>query len=343
MKNYSKTVHDIARAMLKEGLVEEIVAFGREHPGADITPLFISNEADVDKITTMSFYPSSLAGLVSKYGDWDKKIGMIVRTCDARSVVELVKRQQVNRDNLYIIGLECYGVTRKREGDQEIYIFPDEIDVDGEMKPLDEEFLASNCRRCEFPVPTMADVSLRIEKSGETSAIANTEKGRAILKAADITGDGTSLDLTPIKERAARWQEKDFGELRNMSREDRLKYWLSQFDKCIKCYGCRDSCPICFCDVCALFPEKPYIQAGQLPPENLFHIIRLMHIGDSCCNCGHCEANCPMDIPLSKLFHMLNKELSEYFGYEPGIKVSTLPPVSSIEEKDFMKTGVDLD
>lgn len=343
MKNYSKTVQDIARAMLKEGLVEEVVAFGREYPGSDIIPMFITDEADAEKITTMSFYPASLARLAALYGDKDKKTGTIVRTCDARSVVELLKRQQLNPDNLYIIGLECYGVVRKRDGNQEIYIFPDEVEIDGEMKPLDEELLAPNCRRCEYPTPTMADVSLHIEKSGETSATANTEKGKAVLAAAGITGEGTPSDITAIKERAACRQEKDFGELKDMPRQDRLNYWLRQFDKCIKCYGCRDSCPLCYCEVCSLYPEKPLIKGGQLPPENLFHITRLMHIGDSCCNCGHCEANCPMDIPLSKLYHMLYKELSAIFNYESGMDANALPPISSIEATDFMKTGVDLD
>jgi len=50
-----------------------------------------------------------------------------------------------------------------------------------------------------------------------------------------------------------------------------------------------------------------------------------------------------MEIPISKLYHALYKELSSIFGYESGLDVNVLPPVSTITEEDRTKTGVDLD
>jgi formate dehydrogenase subunit beta len=343
MGKYSEVIQNIARGMLRAGLVEEVVAFARGLTESDIVPLFITGQQDVERIVTISYYPSSLAKLVAEYQDKDKKIGMVVRSCDARAMVELAKRQQLNLENFYLVGIECYGVVKNRDKGHEIYIFSKEMKIDGELKPLDEGILSPNCRRCEYPIPTMADVSCRIEQSGETLVTANTEKGRQILSAANVpVEEGHQSDVTAIKERAARWQDREFGELREMKSKERLSYWLSQFDKCIKCYGCRNSCPLCYCEDCYLGPERLLIQREEIPPQRLFHITRLIHVGDSCLNCGQCEATCPMEIPISKLYHMLYKELSGIFKYESGLDIDTLPPVSAITDEDLVKPGVDL-
>jgi len=344
MKQYSKVLQDIVRGMLQAGLVDEVMAFGQGLNESDIVPLFITDPQDAEKVVAVSYYPCSLAKLAAMYSDKNKKTGVVVRTCDARSMVELAKRQQLDLESFYIVGIECYGVVKNRDENQEIYIFPNEVEIDGQLKHLDEDYLAPHCRRCEYPIPTMTDVAYRIESNGKAFVTANTEKGRAILTAANISSEeGRQTDVTTIKERAAQWQEQDFGEIKKMEPHERLSYWLSQFDKCIKCYGCRNSCPLCYCGDCYLCPERLLVRGYELPPETLFHITRLVHVGDSCCNCGQCEAACPMEIPLSKLFHMLSKELSSIFGYEPGFDINSLPPISVITDEDLLKTGVNFD
>lgn len=341
---HSEAIQNIARGMLQAGLVDEVLAFARGLDESDIVPLFIADQQDVERIVATSYYPCSLAKLAAAYGDRDKKIGMVVRPCDARALVELAKRKQVNLENFYLVGIECYGVVKTRDKHGEIYIFPEAVEIDGELKPLDESILAPHCRRCEYPIPTMADVSCRIEQDGRTFVTANTERGKEILSAANIpVEEGPQPDVTAVKERAARWQEKEFGEFMRMERRDRLNYWLSQFDKCIKCYGCRDACPLCYCEDCYLKPERLLIRRGQIPPEMLFHITRLVHVADSCLDCGQCEAACPMEIPVSKLYHLLYKELGPVFGYESGFDLNVLPPVSAITDEDLAKTGVELD
>ena len=338
---YSEVVQNIAAAILREKLVDGVLAFTQGLDASDIIPILITDEQDAEKITIASYQPCSLANLAREYGEKGKKLAVVVRACDARAIVELAKRKQLNLENLYLIGIECYGVAREPQG--EIYIFPGEIELDGETKPLNEEILSPNCLRCEYPIATMADISCSIGKDGNRSATANTEKGERILSAAKIVSQGKSKDITPIKESALKQQEKEFGGLKRMESRKRLSYWLYQFDKCIKCYGCRNSCPICYCEDCYLEPERLLIKKEEYPPEKFFHITRLIHMGDSCVNCGQCEAACPMEIPVSKLFHMMSKELGLLFEYEAGLDVNSLPPMSTITEEDLNKGGVGLD
>lgn len=342
MGKYGGKIQSIAGAMLRTGLVEEVLAFVQGLDEYDIVPAFITEERDAERIAVTSYNPLSLAKLLADYADKDRKIGVVVRSCDARGIIELAKRNQVNIDNIYMLGVECYGVARPSDKIAgELYIFAHEIEADGERRALDETLLVPSCRRCEYPVPTMADISCGIEQE-PTSIMANTEKGKEIISAANISAEGTGIELAPLKERAGRWQEKDFAEMRGMIAADRLNYWSRQFDKCIKCYGCRNSCPICHCQDCYLEPDWILIEPGKVPPEKPFHLVRLIHVADSCLNCGQCETACPMGIPISKLYHMLQKELSSMFHYEPGSDISAPPPLGTIAEEELKMGGVEL-
>jgi ferredoxin len=101
----------------------------------------------------------------------------------------------------------------------------------------------------------------------------------------------------------------------------RLQYWLGEFDRCIKCYGCRNVCPVCFCNVCSL-EEDALIRTGDLPPENpMFHLTRAVHMAGRCIDCNLCTEACPADIPLRVLYKKVAEIIQDEFGYitgEPG-------------------------
>ena len=338
---YAELVQRIVGAALKEGLVDGVLAFSHGVSVTDVVPAMVIEEQDAGKITVVSCQPCSLVKLAKEYKGRSGKLGLVVRSCDARAMIELAKRKQVDLDDFYLIGVGCYGVVRQPEG--ELYVFADEIELDGQKKPLDRAMLSPNCLRCEYPVPTMADVSCGFDGGGASWAVANTEKGRTLLSAAGIEPQETDRDASADRERAIRQQEEEFGGIWAMEPAERRRHWFSQLEKCIKCYGCRNSCPICYCDDCYLGPERILVGREEYPPAKLFHVARLIHMGDSCVNCGQCEAACPMDIPVSSLFHMMSKELGSIFKYEAGMDLSSPPPMCTIDEEDLVKGGVDLD
>ena len=118
---------------------------------------------------------------------------------------------------------------------------------------------------------------------------------------------------------------------------------MSEFSKCIKCYGCRDACPVCYCSNCILDADRGYVESGVIPPNALFPITRLAHVGDSCIGCGQCEDACPMEIPLARLFAVLHSELSEVFDYTPGIDVEERPPLASAMDSEMLIDDTFLD
>jgi formate dehydrogenase (coenzyme F420) beta subunit len=107
----------------------------------------------------------------------------------------------------------------------------------------------------------------------------------------------------------------------SMDLMSRLSYWSKEFDRCIKCYGCRNVCPVCFCNVCTL-EEDSLIRTGDLPPENpMFHLTRAIHMAGRCIDCNLCTEACPAEIPLRTLYKRVAEIVKDEFGYltgEPG-------------------------
>jgi ferredoxin len=99
---------------------------------------------------------------------------------------------------------------------------------------------------------------------------------------------------------------------------ERFDRWMYEFQKCIKCYGCRNACPVCFCSECSL-EKSELIGTGRLPPEvPIFHLVRAVHMAGRCIDCGLCEEACPADIPLRLLYRKVNALCSELFDYQSG-------------------------
>jgi len=103
-----------------------------------------------------------------------------------------------------------------------------------------------------------------------------------------------------------------------MAMEERFKVWLAEFAKCVKCYGCRDVCPMCYCKECTL-GGKDFVNVGTLPPQNpIFHITRALHMAGRCIDCGLCNEACPADIPLRTLYKKIADLVDQEYQYRPG-------------------------
>jgi formate dehydrogenase (coenzyme F420) beta subunit len=127
-----------------------------------------------------------------------------------------------------------------------------------------------------------------------------------------------------------------------MSQAEKLAFWKEEFSHCIKCYGCRNICPQCFCNVCAL-EDETWVKTGHLPMPNpsMYHLVRAMHMTAKCVACRECEETCPVGIPMAVQFRLMARDVREMFNYETGAVIDQKPPqLLVLEEGDYARTGL---
>jgi ferredoxin len=128
----------------------------------------------------------------------------------------------------------------------------------------------------------------------------------------------------------------DVARLEGMSPQERLAFWTREFDRCIRCYACRQACPACYCFECVAEQLDPqWMSIGiDLSQKRFFHVMRAYHLAGRCSGCSACEEACPMGIPLSLLNRKIAKEVEDLFGYRPGQDAATPPPLATFMKEE---------
>ena len=303
-------------------------------------------------------------------GAENMKLGVTVKGCDAMAFYELAKRKQINLDNVVMIGVNCGGsvspvlarrmITEKYGVDPDM-VHKEEIDkgqfiieYEGGHKGISVDELEeagygrrSNCRRCKLKIPRQADLACGNwgvigDKAGKATFVeVCSEKGANLMTGAIKQGiletapaNPKGLEIRAKVEGAMlklgdKWRKHDFEALGEG--KDRLKKIMAETARCIKCYGCIDVCPICYCVECTT-KNPSMVPPGELPVSFMFHLIRYAHIADSCVNCGQCEEVCPAEIPNALFMHAQQVELEKMFGHVPGVNME-LPLLAFAEER----------
>jgi Coenzyme F420-reducing hydrogenase, beta subunit len=365
-------VTTILKFLLEDGIVDAVLAVKKGSDLYDAVPTLITDPAEIiESAGSLHCGTLNMAKIVGKYldGAKDMKIAVTTKPCDAMTLVELIKREEVDGDNLLMVGVNCGGTMPPVKARQMIEKFyetdPDEVVKEEiakgkliiETKDHEEQEISideledagygrrTNCRRCEINIPSMADLALG--NWGVIGPLAGkatfvevfSEKGADVLGKAIESGALNTQEPIPkgveiranidkiMAKLAGKWQAKDFDETRGEIFATMAQY-MDEFDKCIKCYGCRESCPICYCENCCLESNNgPDWLSKELPPSPLFHMERLIHMVESCTNCGQCEEVCPAEIPLAKIWHEINLKLQETYGFTRGMD-EKMPPLS---------------
>jgi formate dehydrogenase subunit beta len=378
-------VSSLLKFALESKRVDVVVGVkARDGDRYDGVPVVITDPKEIAEAAGALHCASpNIARFLKEYldGASSMKIALVAKPCDAKAIIELAKRNQINLDNLIIIGLNCTGTLPSAKAKvmfrEEFKVEPSDVvseDIedseliirlkDGSEKKkglaeLEEngQGRRENCRRCETNIPVMADVACGkwgTTEKGSTFIELCSEKGSQFTEAAIEAGyikveqpTASAIETREKKDKAARelaqqWQERDFATLEEMSNDERFSYWLEQFSHCVKCYGCRDACPICYCKDCILEADRGFITPGEVPPDIMFPMVRITHVMDSCVNCGQCQDACIMELPLSRLIFLLSKKIGAIFKYEPGMDVTKPPPLRTVTDQELSLSDVEV-
>jgi formate dehydrogenase subunit beta len=311
-----KELREIARNLLALGKVKLIIGFEEGSLPLRASPVFIRSAEDAERLVWNSFCENNLASYLRYYIpslEEGEALGVVAKGCDARSIVCLLKEKQLKRDQVVIIGVKCGGMVDWKKIRDELA--PDEIvggeeegdtivvrTRSGEKKMKRADYIYENCKECERPEPPVRDHLV--------------ETGMPELK------------------RQEAWAR--IKESLKMSPEERWEYFLQETSRCIRCYACRNACPVCYCTECFVDSTMPYWVGTTLDPSDVqvFHLVRALHTAGRCTSCGNCTQVCPMGIDISFLVGRLGKDVRELFSHEVGVDPEEAPPLSAYSDKD---------
>jgi formate dehydrogenase subunit beta len=319
-----KSIRDIAKDLLKDKKVDAIIGYTNGTVPLSSSPIIITELEDVDKLIWNNLCYINLARyLVPRIPQLcdpekgDLKVGIVAKGCVGRALNHLSVENQINLENIKMIGIPCNGIINRRRiekevGDKEIlelYSSGNDIIVKGknfEQKFPFDEYINELCKYCKVKSPP-TEKELKSVCLGECQDI-------------DFIDDNFE-DLTDFESKSS---------------EEKWNYITDLLETCTRCYACREACPMCYCNLCFVDENKPiwFSKTTELSDIVVFHLVRAMHLAGRCVACGACSSVCPMGIDLNLITRKLEKIVKSRFDYTSGIDLKRKPPMMDYNMKD---------
>ena len=311
MIEYGEKIREIALKLLKNKEVDVFIGYKKGTVPMMNEPVLITDPDQVETLYWDSFCALNLCNYLTKRTD---KIGIVATGCNSRNIATHIVENQIKRDQLYIVGVPCEGMIDHRAvmrtiKQREITDFREEGDrftvvgKDFEETFEKKTFLQDNCATCTHRNPVIYD-----EMVGE-----------------------------PVEEQTDVAPFKDVEKIEQMAPEKRQGFFARLISRCLRCYACRNACPLCYCPTCFVDESTPQWVGKSIDPTDTltFHFLRAYHCAGRCTDCGACERVCPVGIKMRQFTKKLNKDCQELFSWEAGLTLDQRPPLDVYSPDDY--------
>ena len=311
MLEYTDPIKQIARELLENQTVDVFIGYQKGSLPMMNEPVLINAPEEAEILHWDSHCGLNLCNYLTKRTE---RIGIVANGCNSRNIVTHIIEKQIGRDQLHIVGIPCTGMINHRAVERAVdYREILEVQEDGDRfivkcgdfeKTFEKkDFLQTNCAICTHRNPVEQD----------------------------------EMVSEPIEEQKDVAEFKDVEKIEQMDSDKKWGFFTRMISPCIRCYACRDACPLCYCPTCFVDEAGPqWVGKSTDPTDTMtFHILRAYHCAGRCTDCGACERVCPVGIPVRQFTKKLNKDAKELYSWEAGITLKERPPLDVYRPDDY--------
>ncbi len=363
-RNPVAAVQDFLKALLKDKQVAAVLVAQHLPMKNAVMPTLVTDPEKLGQADPLApAFPLNAAKVLSRLTrkPLDAPIAAVMRPCEIRAFIELVKLKQGSMEKVLLIGMDCMGAFGNLDyGTFTASVSSIQSTIDfyganaaGKTTGAAGVEISPACKSCEFPTASGADLTIGFLGGDMMESLlltSNTEKGDELLgklglPAAEEPPGRREAVQALIRERTA-YRDRMFEETSQATAD--IEKLMSYLGNCVNCYNCRVACPVCYCKECVfvtdVFDHEPaqYLKWAarkgilKMPTDTVFyHLTRLAHMSTACIGCGQCSNACPNGVPVMELFRTIAHFTQRAFDYTPGMNPSDEPPLSTFREMEF--------